>query len=237
MSAHNDPLLTLTRIAEGAIHIVVNEHTTGYGTVADEISPTSLTISPYQQRYAVIEEKLRESMIKHNTMVEVSVVVDRSKGESIRTYGVKVEDAVQRTLERIWKLDPSKRTVVPLPVGVNYTELLQKLADHCKASVHFEMNEFKGKYWSVANQAYTLGATAKDFFADLEIMEPDEFEEDDDGDVNISPAERKAMEDLDQTLRIQFYPYTPVGSYAWYDTDIGDMLERAVDIVTQPNKY
>lgn len=221
MDNQYDPLLELLQICNGSIYLCVNDHRSSYQSVAEYAKSFN--------RYVVIPEQMLAKMIEADRFVTLVFVPVREDRETVRMYGACIHEVLTRACYRIRQ--QKHLLALPHPQGrVNSTTLLKQLVETCKGEVILTLNEFKGRWHSTPKDGHIWDATAKDFFADMEMNDPDKLQADKDGDYEISPAERQAMEELNQTLHIQFYPNTPVGFYDWFDTDLSDMLERANEI-------
>lgn len=218
-----DPLLFLYRSCRGAIHVDINDHTSGYQGAIDTIRDKRRQLANFQidkDVYAEIEEANTLAEVRVNPTPDAAVV---------SFYGATFTLACHRALKHLADLGVLVEKVEPFEV--NLTEKIEELADICNAAVHLDINTYKNpKYWSIEKQDWMSGATAKTFLDDEREGDPDLFVKG--GDFG-SPEVCAIMIERDEVMNIHFYPNTPVGFCSWYHTELDEMLVTGIRVAKE----
>lgn len=226
MNQQTDVLTQLHQLVQGRLYIDINDHRSGYHSVAEEIKQYPLSV------YASADQSDLDEAIAKNTMVTISCV-PVYPGEKLEFFGAEVVETVTRALEKV-KEHTGNNDFKMAPLNeFNSINLLKELVDLCDASVTLSINEFKTtQYWDVDTQDYTDGViTAERYLADEQSFDDRKFVADEEGDYEIHPELVKQMIEKDLVISTQFYPNTPISFFHIYSTNLGELLNTSVGCV------
>lgn len=96
---------------------------------------------------------------------------------------------------------------------------LNEIISRCKASVTVDINNHKDCYRSVITELGEIASTEdnKKIMAELEISE----------------FVFSKMNEKDTIISVQFYPYTPIGSFTVYHYDLDKCLDEVIKILDE----
>jgi len=208
-TASQDPLFALYKVCQGNIDIDINGNRVSYQSVLEEIES-------FPHIYDSVSEDVKAAMIAADTMVAIDFRPARG-ALYLTAHGADVKSAAATALAKAQEV-LGWDGVIEYPAE-NVTALLQELSDLCKASVEFRLNAFKGAFDQMNVRGPIYDATAVQFFAEEELQDPRRFKPDAAGWCEVTPEDRKIMEEKDEVLEVQFYPHTPVGFHSWYGVD------------------